>query len=94
MEFLPNETYCCYGRVDTKNSSDGISNYLVTLADDSQINLKVTNDNELVLGNVYSLPFNKIYTPGLSNPTDSQTVEVRFLPSNTKVIVDSKSIYS
>ena len=57
MEFLPNETYCCYGRVDTKNSSDGISNYLVTLADDSQINLKVTNDNELVLGNVYSFTF-------------------------------------
>ena len=37
MEFLPNETYTCYGKVETKNTSDSISNYLVTLSDDTQI---------------------------------------------------------
>ena len=57
MEFLPNETYTCYGKVETKNTSDSISNYLVTLSDDTQINLKVTDGRELVLGNVYSFTF-------------------------------------
>ena len=57
MEFLPNETYTCYGRVDTANTSDSIVNYLVTLTDDTQLNLKVTDQRELVLGNVYSFTF-------------------------------------
>lgn len=56
MDFLPNETYNRYGRVDTANTSDGITNYLVTLDDDNQINLKVS-DGELILGNVYSFTF-------------------------------------
>lgn len=56
MDFLPNKTYNRYGRVDTANTSDGITNYLVTLDDDNQINLKVS-DGELILGNVYSLTF-------------------------------------
>lgn len=57
MEFLPDKTYSRYGRVDTANTSDGIINYLVTLDDDTQINLKVTDDRQLVLGNVYSFTF-------------------------------------
>ena len=56
MDFLPNKTYNRYGRVDTANTSDGITNYLVTLDDDNQINLKVS-DGELILGNVYSFTF-------------------------------------
>ena len=43
MEFTPNQTYTSYGKVDTVNTSDGIFNYQVTLKDDSQLNLKVTD---------------------------------------------------
>ena len=44
MDFEPNQIYTCYGRVDTVNTSDGILNYLVTLSDDTQINIKVTDE--------------------------------------------------
>lgn len=57
MEFLPNETYSCYGRVDATNTSDGINNYLITLTDDTQINLKVSDASELIIGNVYAFTF-------------------------------------
>jgi 3'-5' exoribonuclease len=56
MEFIPNNTYTKYGRVDTVNINNGINNYSVTLVDDEVINLKVLND-ELVIGNVYLLEF-------------------------------------
>lgn len=57
MEFMPNKTYDCYGRVDAVNTSDGILNYLVTLPDEAQINLKVLDNRELVIGDVYSFNF-------------------------------------
>lgn len=56
MEFLPNEKYSCYGRVDTVNTSDSIYNYQVTLKDDTQLNLKVSSDL-LVIGDVYLFEF-------------------------------------
>lgn len=55
--FNPNETYQRFGRIETANTSDGITNYLVTLSDDTQINIKVLDGKELVIGNVYSLTF-------------------------------------
>ena len=58
MDFEPNETYTCYGRVDAVNTSDGILNYLVTLSDDTQINLKVNDGRELEIGSVHSFTFN------------------------------------
>ena len=57
MEFTPNQVYKCYGKVEAVNTSDGILNYLVTLTDDSQINLKVTDGRTLPLGNVYLFTF-------------------------------------
>ena len=57
MEFLADNTYKTYGRVETANASDGITNYLVTLIDDSQLNLKASNGNELTLGSVYHFEF-------------------------------------
>ena len=57
MEFLADHKYECYGRVDTANASDGMTNYLVTLYDDTQLNLKVLDGRELVLGNVYHFEF-------------------------------------
>lgn len=56
MEFLPDTVYTCYGRVDTTNTSDSMINYGVTLADDTQINLKSIED-KLVVGQVYSFTF-------------------------------------
>ena len=56
MEFLPNNNYKRYGRVDTVNANNGILNYSVTLVDDEVINIKVVN-GELTLGNVYLLEF-------------------------------------
>lgn len=56
MEFLPNNVYTKYGRVDTVNINNGIPNYSVTLVDDEVINIKVIDD-ELVIGNVYLLEF-------------------------------------
>ena len=57
MEFLPNEKYSCYGKVEAVNTSDSILNYLVTLLDDTQINLKVSDARELPIGNVYLFNF-------------------------------------
>ena len=57
MEFMPNEIYTCYGKVDTVNTSDGIYNYQVTLKDDTQVNLKVNEENLLNLGDVYLFKF-------------------------------------
>ena len=57
MEFLPDTTYTRYGRVDTANTSDGIVNYGVTLDDDTQLNIKVVDGRELVIGSVYSFTF-------------------------------------
>lgn len=57
MEYLENNTYERYGRVDAANVSDGMINYLVTLDDDSQINLKAIDGKELVLGSVYHFVF-------------------------------------
>ena len=51
MDFVPNEIYTCYGRVDTVNTSEGIFNYQVTLKDNTQLNLKVA-DSELGIGDV------------------------------------------
>ena len=56
MEFIPNNVYKQYGRVDTVNINNGVLNYSVTLLNDEVINIKVLND-ELVLGNVYLLEF-------------------------------------
>ena len=57
MEFLPNEKYSCYGKVESVNTSDSILNYLVTLLDGTQINLKVADSRELPVGNVYLFNF-------------------------------------
>lgn len=56
MEFIPNNIYKEYGRIDTVNINNGVLNYSVTLLNDEVINIKVIND-ELVVGNVYLLEF-------------------------------------
>ena len=56
MEFIPDNFYKVYGRIDTVNINNGILNYSVTLSNDEVINIKVLED-ELVLGNVYLLEF-------------------------------------
>ena len=56
MEFMPNEVYSCYGKVETVNTSDGIFNYQVALKDGTQLNLKVS-DGELAIGDVYLFEF-------------------------------------
>lgn len=57
MDFQPNNTYSVYGRVDASNTSDGLINYVVTLLDDTQLNLKVSDGKELILGDIYSFTF-------------------------------------
>ena len=76
MEFLPNETYTCYGRVDTANTSDGIVNYLVTLVDDTQLNIKVTDGRELVLGNVYSITFDCKFNGTRNSYTLKEAIDI------------------
>ena len=57
MEFKPNEKYTCYGKVEAVNTSDNILNYLITLLDNTQVNLKVTDGRQLPVGSVYLFNF-------------------------------------
>ena len=94
MEFLPNETYNCYGRVDATNTSDGINNYLVTLSDDTQINIKVTNDKELIIGNVYSFMFECKFNGTRNSYILLKETDIFKCPLNDEVYEVFKKFYS
>ena len=57
MEFMPDKSYQMFGRVDAFNTSDGITNMAVTLANDSVANIKVMLDHDLLIGRVYLFSF-------------------------------------
>lgn len=57
MEFIPNEKYTIYGRIDAVNTNGGLPNYSVSLVNDEVINLK-SNEITLVIGDVYKFDFN------------------------------------
>ena len=85
MEFTPNQVYKCYGKVETVNTSDGILNYLVTLTDDSQINLKVTDGRILPLGSVYLFTFEVKFNGTRNSYTLLSEVEIFNCPLNEEV---------
>ena len=85
MEFMPNETYNCYGRVDAVNTSDGILNYLVTLLDDTQINLKVSDGKEFPIGNVYLFTFDVKFNGTRNSFSLLDAVDIFKCPLNNDV---------
>ena len=85
MEFLPNETYNCYGRVDAVNTSDGILNYLITLSDDTQLNLKVADGREFPIGNVYLFTFDVKFNGTRNSYTLLNAVDIFKCPLNSDV---------
>lgn len=85
MNFNPNEIYKCYGKVDAVNTSDGILNYLVTLLDDSQINLKVTDGRALPIGSVYLFTFEVKFNGTRNSYTLLNEVEIFDCPLNDDV---------
>ena len=85
MEFLPNEKYSCYGKIESVNTSDGILNYLVTLLDDTQINLKVSDSRELPIGNVYLFNFEVKFNGTRNSYTLLSETEIFACPLNDEV---------
>ena len=57
MEFIPNERYSLFGRVESFNTSDGITNMVVTLPSLEQINIKVLIEHDLNISDVYLFDF-------------------------------------
>ena len=85
MEFLPNEKYSCYGKVESVNTSDSILNYLVTLLDDTQLNLKVLDSRELPVGNVYLFNFEVKFNGTRNSYTLLSETEIFKCPLNEEV---------
>ena len=85
MEFLPNEKYSCYGKVESVNTSDSILNYLVTLLDDTQLNLKVLDSRELPIGNVYLFNFEVKFNGTRNSYTLLSETEIFKCPLNEEV---------
>ena len=61
MEFAPNKTYQVFGRCDSFNISDGITNMATTLADDSVANIKLLIEHDIQIGRVYLFSFECIF---------------------------------
>ena len=57
MEFVPNKNYSIFGRLDSFNISDGITNMVISLESGEQINIKLMIDNNLSIGRVYLFDF-------------------------------------
>lgn len=57
MEYQDQNKYQEFGRVDSFNLSDGITNMSITLEDNTQINIKVLNETDLEIGKVYLFSF-------------------------------------
>lgn len=85
MEFLADNSYKAYGRVETANSSDGITNYLVTLVDDTQLNLKVNDGKELLLGSVYHFEFDCKFNGTRNSYTLTDVTQIFDCPLNEEV---------
>ena len=94
MAFEPNNIYNCYGRVDTVNTSDGIYNYLVTLLDDTQINLKVNDSRELVIGSVHNFTFDCKFNGTRNSYTLLDEMDIFKCPLNDDVYQVFEKFYS
>ena len=94
MAFEPNKTYSCYGRVDAVNTSDSILNYLVTLLDDTQINLKVNDGRELVIGSVHLFTFDCKFNGTRNSYTLLDEMDIFKCPLNEDVYKVFEKFYS
>ena len=94
MDFEPNQIYTCYGRIDAVNTSDGILNYLVTLSDDTQINLKVNDGKELAIGSVHSFTFNCKFNGTRNSYTLIDEMDIFKCPLNDEVYKVFEKFYS
>ena len=94
MNFEPNKIYNCYGKVDTVNTSDGILNYLVTLLDDSQINIKVNDGRELPIGSVHLFTFDCKFNGTRNSYTLLEEMDIFKCPLNDDVYQVFEKFYS